>query len=232
MKTIGMIGGMSWESTVTYYKIVNEIVKQELGGFHSAKVLLYSVDFSEIEDCQAKGDWEKSADILSEAAKNLEKAGADFIVICTNTMHKVVPNIQSQIGIPIVHIAEATADELKCHNIKKVALLGTKYTMTQDFYKEKLEQAGITVLIPDEQGIEMVNDVIYNELCLGSISETSKEKYRCIIDSLARQGAQGVILGCTEIGLLIGQKDTNLPVFDTTKIHASKAAKLAIEFDS
>jgi len=232
MKTIGMIGGMSWESTVTYYKTVNEIVKQELGGLHSAKVLLYSVDFSEIEECQANGDWEKSADILSAAAKNLEKAGADFIVICTNTMHKVAPQIQIQIGIPIVHIAEATADELKLHNITKVALLGTKYTMTQDFYKEKLERAGITVLIPDEQGIEIVNDVIYNELCLGIISETSKEKYRGIIDTLANQGAQGVILGCTEIGLLIGQKDTNLPVFDTTQIHASKAAKLAIEFDS
>ena len=224
-----MIGGMSWESTVTYYKIVNEIVKQELGGFHSAKVLLYSVDFSEIEECQAKDDWEKSADILSSAAKNLEKAGADFIVICTNTMHKVAQQIQSQIGIPIVHIAEATADELKRHNITKVALLGTKYTMTQDFYKEKLERAGIAVLIPDEQGIKTVNEVIYNELCLGIISETSKEKYRCIIEDLAKQGAQGVILGCTEIGLLIQQKDTHLPVFDTTLIHAFKAAKLAIE---
>jgi len=220
---------MSWESTVTYYKTVNEIVKQELGGFHSAKVLLYSVDFSEIEECQAKGDWEKSADILSAAAKNIEKAGADFIVICTNTMHKVAPYIQCQIGIPIVHIAEVTAEELKRHNITKVALLGTKYTMTQDFYKEKLERAGIAVLIPDEQGIETVNDVIYNELCLGIISETSKGKFRCIIDNLAKLGAQGVILGCTEIGLLIQQKDTNLPIFDTTQIHASKAAKLAIE---
>lgn len=229
MKTIGMIGGMSWESTVTYYKTVNEIVKQEMGGLHSAKVLLYSVDFSEIEECQAKGDWNKSADILSTAAKNLEKAGADFIVICTNTMHKVAPQIQSQIGIPIVHIAEATADELKRQNITKVALLGTKYTMTQDFYKEKLISAGIEVLIPDEQGIEMVNDVIYNELCLGIISETSKEKYCRIIDNLANQGAQGVILGCTEIGLLIQQKDTNLPVFDTTQIHALKAAMLAID---
>lgn len=220
---------MSWESTVTYYKTVNEIVKQELGGFHSAKVLLYSVDFSEIEECQAKGDWEKSADILSAAAINLEKAGADFIVICTNTMHKVAPHIQSKISIPIVHIAEATAEELKRHNITKVALLGTKYTMTQEFYKEKLECAGIAVLIPDKQGIETVNDIIYNELCLGIISETSKEKYRCIIDSLAKLGAQGVILGCTEIGLLIQQKDTNLRVFDTTQIHASKAAELAIE---
>ena len=229
MKTIGLIGGMSWESTVTYYQIVNEIVKKELGGFHSAKVLLYSVDFSEIEICQANGDWDKSADILSAAAINLEKAGADFIVICTNTMHKVAPQIQSRIDIPIIHIAEATADELKTHNIKKVALLGTKYTMTQDFYKEKLESAGITVLIPNEQEIEMINDVIYNELCLGNIIDTSKEKYRCVIENLAEQGAQGVILGCTEIGQLIQQKDSALPIFDTTIIHASKAAKLAIE---
>lgn len=229
MKTIGLIGGMSWESTVTYYQIVNEIVKKELGGFHSAKVLLYSVDFSEIEQCQTDGDWGKSADILTTAAKNLEKAGADFIVICTNTMHKIVPQVQSALHIPVIHIAEATAEELKLHNITKVALLGTKYTMTQDFYKEKLINAGIAVLIPEEQEIETVNDIIYNELCLGKISEASREKYRCIINRLAEQGAQGVILGCTEIGLLIKQKDSCIPIFDTTLIHASRAAKLALE---
>ncbi|MSS08051.1 aspartate/glutamate racemase family protein [Clostridium sp. WB02_MRS01] len=229
MKTIGLIGGMSWESTVTYYKIVNETVKKELGGLHSAKVLLYSVDFSEIEKCQADGDWDKSAAILSAAAKNLEDAGADFIVICTNTMHKVVPQIQSSITIPVIHIAEATADELKYHNITKVALLGTKYTMTQDFYKDKLMNAGITVLIPDEEEIELVNDVIYNELCLGIISEASKDKYLSIIQGLAKQGAQGVILGCTEIGLLIQQKDVELPVFDTAQIHAVRVAMLSIE---
>jgi aspartate racemase len=229
MKTIGLIGGMSWESTVTYYQTVNEIVKQQLGGLHSAKVLLYSVDFAEIEKCQADGDWEKSADILSAAAQNLEKAGADFILICTNTMHKVAPQIQDRIGIPIIHIAEATADELGRHNITKVALLGTKYTMTQDFYKAKLENAGISVLIPDEQGIETVNNIIYNELCLGTILETSKEKYCRIIKSLATQGAQAVVLGCTEIGLLIQQNDTSLPVFDTTEIHATKAAMLSLE---
>lgn len=229
MKTIGLIGGMSWESTVTYYQIVNEVVKEKLGGLHSAKVLLYSVDFEEIEKCQANGEWEKSGDILTQAAQNLEKAGADFIVICTNTMHKVAPQIQSQISIPIVHIAEATADALKENNIKKVALLGTKYTMTQDFYKAKLIEAGIEVLIPDAQDVEVVNDVIYNELCLGIVSEISKEKYIQIIEKLADQGAQGVILGCTEIGLLIQQKDTKLPVFDTTQIHGKKAAMLAIE---
>lgn len=229
MKTIGLLGGMSWESTVTYYQIVNEVIKKELGGLHSAKVLLYSVDFSEIEECQAAGDWDKSADILSEAAKSLEKAGADFIIICTNTMHKVVPKIQSCIGIPIIHIAEATAEVLKQNNITKVALLGTKYTMTQEFYKDKLIEAGISVLVPDDNSVEVVNNVIYNELCLGIISPQSKQKYLTIIEELAKRGAQGVILGCTEIGLLVQQEDTSLPVFDTTQIHAKKAALLAID---
>ena len=229
MKTIGLIGGMSWESTVTYYQILNETVKQRLGGLHSAKILLYSVDFDEIEKYQSSGEWEKSAEVLSQAAMNLEKAGADFIVICTNTMHKVAPKIQSHISIPIIHIAEATADELIKWGISRVALLGTKYTMTQDFYKDKLLKAGIDVVIPDSTGIETVNDIIYKELCLGIISEESKKKYLEIIDRLAEQGAQGVILGCTEIGLLIQQTDTSLPVFDTTQIHAIKAAELSIE---
>ncbi|MBQ8799943.1 MAG: aspartate/glutamate racemase family protein [Lachnospiraceae bacterium] len=229
MKTIGLIGGMSWESTVTYYQIVNETVKRKLGGLHSAKVLLYSVDFAEIEEYQAKGEWDKSAQVLSQAAVNLEKAGADFIVICTNTMHKVASEVQREISIPVIHIAEATADELRKHGITKVGLLGTKYTMTQEFYKSKLIEAGIDVLIPDEEGITTVNDVIYKELCLGIISEQSKQKFVSVIESLQRDGAQGVILGCTEIGLLIGQEDTALPVFDTTQIHATKAALLAIE---
>ena len=229
MKTIGIIGGMSWESTVTYYQIINETVKQELGSLHSAKILLYSVDFSEIERCQAEGDWEKSGDILASAAESLERAGADFLVIATNTMHKVAPQIQKRIHIPILHIAEVTAEELKENHITTVALLGTKYTMTQDFYKEKLENAGITVLIPDEQEIEVVNSIIYDEFCLGSILETSKERYLQVIAALEKRGAQGVILGCTEIGLLIKQKDTDLPVFDTTRIHAVKAAKLSLE---
>jgi len=228
MKTIGLIGGMSWESTTEYYRIVNETVKKELGGLHSAKVLMYSVDFDEIEKCQALGEWDESADILAAAAENLEKAGADFIVICTNTMHKTAPQIQKRISIPIIHIAEATADELKKYGIEKVALLGTKYTMTQDFYKDKIKEAGIEVLIPDGDDIETVNRVIYDELCLGIISEESKKKYIEIIDKLAKRGAQGVILGCTEIGLLIKQEDTSLPVFDTTLIHAEKAAMKAI----
>ncbi len=229
MKTIGLIGGMSWESTVTYYQIVNETVKRELGGLHSAKVLLYSVDFAEIEEYQTKGEWDKSAAVLAEAAQNLEKAGAGFIIICTNTMHKVAPAIQKKISIPIIHIAEATADALKENGIEKVGLLGTKYTMTQEFYKSKLIEAGIEVVIPDEAGVTVVNNIIYNELCLGIISEESRKKFVNIIKQLEKAGAQGVILGCTEIGLLIHQKDVEIPVFDTTQIHATKAALLAIE---
>ena len=229
MKTIGLIGGMSWESTVTYYQIVNETVKRELGGLHSAKILLYSVDFAEIEEYQAKGEWEKSAEVLTEAAMNLEKAGADYLVICTNTMHKVAPEIRKHISIPIIHIAEAAAEELKRNNISKVGLLGTKYTMTQEFYKSKLIDAGIDVVIPNGEDVETVNGIIYNELCLGIVSEESKQKFRQIIAELSKNGAQGVILGCTEIGLLIQQKDVELPVFDTTQIHATKAALLALE---
>lgn len=229
MKTIGLIGGMSWESTVTYYQLINETVKKELGGLHSAKILLYSVDFAEIEEYQAKGQWDKSGEILGQVAANLEQAGADFIVICTNTMHKVVPQIQKKIRIPVLHIAEATAEVLKQKGIDKVGLLGTKYTMTQNFYKNKLLDAGIEVVIPDACGVETVNDVIYQELCLGVIREDSKQKFVQIIEKLREDGAQGVILGCTEIGLLIRQADTSLPVFDTTQIHAERAAIYAME---
>ncbi|MEA4933576.1 MAG: aspartate/glutamate racemase family protein [Lawsonibacter sp.] len=228
MKTIGLIGGMSWESTVTYYQIINETVKAQLGGFHSAKILLYSVDFAEIEAYQASSEWDKSAEVLARVAENLEKAGADFIVICTNTMHKVAPQMAVHVHIPILHIAEATAAELKKQNIRRVALLGTKYTMTQDFYREKLVEAGIDVLIPDADDVETVNRVIYNELCLGKILPASKQDYLKIIDKLAARGAEGVILGCTEIGLLISQADTALPVFDTTQIHARQAALRAL----
>lgn len=229
MKTIGLIGGMSWESTVTYYQIINETVKNQLGGLHSAKILMYSVDFAEIEEYQAKGQWDKSAEVLAQVAVKLEQAGADFIVICTNTMHKVVPQIRAKTRIPVLHIAEATAEVLKEKEIGKVGLLGTKYTMTQDFYKSKLLDAGVEVVIPDAKGVETVNDVIYQELCLGIIREDSKQKFVRIIEQLQENGAQGVILGCTEIGLLIQQADTQLPVFDTTQIHAAKAALCAIE---
>lgn len=228
MKTIGLIGGMSWESTVTYYQLINETVKRELGGLHSGKILLYSVDFAEIEEYQAKGQWDKSAQVLVDVAVRLEQAGADFVVICTNTMHKVAPQIQEKIRIPIVHIAEATAEALKEAGITKVGLLGTKYTMTQDFYKEKLIAAGIEVVIPDAAGVETVNDVIYQELCLGIIREESRQKFLEIIERLGHNGAQGVILGCTEIGLLVKQENTAMPVFDTTQIHGEKAAMLAV----
>lgn len=229
MKTIGLIGGMSWKSTVTYYQIINDTVKEQLGGLHSAKILLYSVDFSEIEECQAKGDWDKSANILAEAAKKLEKAGAHFIIICTNTMHKVAPQIQKEISIPIIHIADATAEKLKEKHILTVALLGTKYTMEQNFYKERIEDSGIKVMIPDDDDVELVNHVIYEELCLGIVSAASRKEYIRVINSMKEKGAEGVILGCTEIGLLINQSDSTIPVFDTTQIHAHVAAIKAIE---
>lgn len=229
MKTIGLLGGMSWESTVTYYQIINEMIKERLGGLNSAKVLLYSVNFQEIEECQSKEDWGKSAEILASAAKSLELAGADFIVICTNTMHKVAPEIQEQIRIPILHIAEATARELIQSNIKKVALLGTKYTMKQDFYKQKLLSAGIEVCIPSENDMDRINQVIYEELCRGIINEKSRNDFRVIIKKISDQGAQGVILGCTEIGLLIKQEDSPVPVFDTAQIHAKTAALASLQ---
>ncbi|MEA5060365.1 putative racemase YgeA [bioreactor metagenome] len=232
MKTIGLIGGMSWESTVTYYQIINEVVRERLGGLHSARILLFSLDFEEIEQCQARGDWEKSGNILADAALCLERAGADFIVICTNTMHKVAPRIQNRIRIPLLHIAEATTERLKAANITRVALLGTKYTMTQDFYKEKLLVTGMDVLIPEDSEVEQINRVIYDELCKGIFSEASKAVYLEIVERLAKKGAQGIILGCTEIGLLIGQADTDLPLFDTARIHAEKAALLSIEAET
>ena len=229
LKTIGLIGGMSWESTVTYYKIINETVKEKLGGLHSAKCILYSVDFQEIEECQANGNWEKSGEILGEAAYNLEKAGADFIVICTNTMHKVVNQIKEKISIPILHIAEMTAEKILEKGLKNIALLGTKYTMEQDFYKSKLIEKGINVIIPDKNDIEIINEVIYDELCLGIINSNSKKKFLEIVDKLRSKGAEGIILGCTEIGLLIKNEDTDVPLFDTAIIHAEQAAMYSIK---
>jgi len=229
MKTIGLIGGMSWESTVTYYKVINETVKNHLGGLHSARLILYSVDFQEIEACQANGEWDKSAQILTAAAVGLEKAGAEMAVICTNTMHKIAPQIQEHISIPILHIADAAAAALRVQNITKTALLGTRYTMEGKFYKQKLVDAGIDVLVPQGAEAKEVNRVIYEELCVGIITEESKAKFLKVIDRLKAKGAQSVILGCTEIGLLIGQKDTDLPVFDTALIHAEMAALEAIK---
>ena len=229
MKTIGLIGGMSWESTIPYYRIINEKVKETLGGLHSARIILYSVEFAEIEECQATGQWDKSAGILGDAAKKLESAGADFIVICTNTMHKVADQIQAGISVPVIRIADATADKLEAANIRRVALLGTKYTMTQDFYKSRLIARGFDVLIPDKKDVEIVNNVIYKELCLGEIREESRAEFSRIIAALKEKGAEAVILGCTEIGLLVQQESSALRIFDTTEIHAVRAAELALQ---
>ncbi len=229
MKTIGLIGGMSWESSSEYYRIINEEVKQRLGGLHSAKCVLYSVDFEEIEICQRNGEWGQAAQILTDAAYSLESAGADFIVICTNTMHKVANEIQAGINIPILHIADITAQQVLSHEIKTVGLLGTKYTMEQDFYKSRLEANGIKVLIPKEIDRVIVNTVIYNELCLGKIVEESRVKYKRIIEDLIGQGAEGIILGCTEIGLLVKPEDSTVPLFDTTLLHAIGAVDFALE---
>ena len=228
MKTIGLIGGMSWESTVTYYQVINETIKEELGGLHSAKILMYSVDFDEIERCQSSGDWKRSADILVDAAKRLERAGADFIVICTNTMHKVAPEVRECVSIPLLHIAEVTARKLKDAGITTVGLLGTRYTMTQPFYIDVLVENGISVLVPKGETIQTVNDIIFNELCVGIVRDSSKEMLLSAIRQLQNRGAQGVILGCTELGLLVGDEDVELPVFDTALIHAREAALEAL----
>ena len=220
---------MSWESTIPYYRIINEKVKETLGGLHSARIILYSVEFAEIEECQATGQWDKSAGILGDAAKKLESAGADFIVICTNTMHKVADQIQAGISVPVIRIADATADKLEAANIRRVALLGTKYTMTQDFYKSRLIARGFDVLIPDKKDVEIVNNVIYKELCLGEIREESRAEFSRIIAALKEKGAEAVILGCTEIGLLVQQESSALRIFDTTEIHAVRAAELALQ---
>lgn len=229
MKTIGLLGGMSWESTVGYYRAINEGVKKSLGGLHSAKIALYSVDFEPIEQMQQKGDWEGSARILSGAAEGVQAAGADFLLICTNTMHKVAPQIQKAVRIPVLHIADATAEALVSKGIKKVGLLGTAFTMEQDFYKGRLiEKYGLEVLVPDEPDRKIVHDVIFKELCLGRIVESSWREYLRIIECLADNGAEAVILGCTEIGLLVNQGDTPVELCDTTAIHAQKAVEYAL----
>ena len=229
MKTIGLIGGMSWESTITYYEILNKEIATRLGGLHNAKIIMYNVDFSELEENMSKGKWDDNASILSEAAKTLEDAGADFIVIATNTMHKLVPQIEKHIKIPVLHIAEATANVIKRDGFQKIGLLGTKFTMTQDFIKDRLIKSGLEVIVPDEKDIDLINDVIFNELCLGRVLDCSRKEYKRIISYMKERGAQGVILGCTEIGMLISQKDSVLPVYDTTIIHAKEAAKLALK---
>ncbi|MBY8058896.1 aspartate/glutamate racemase family protein [Vibrio fluvialis] len=229
MKTIGMIGGMSWESTLSYYKAINEGVKAELGGLNSAQICLYSVNFEPIEKLQHEGKWDETAQMLAQAAKSVEAGGADFLLICTNTMHKVAPEIEAQISIPILHIADATAKQLQQDGIERVGLLGTRFTMEQEFYKGRLQQQfGIDVLIPDAEQRQQVHRVIYEELCLGTIRPESRAQYVEIVEDLHRRGAQAVILGCTEIALLIQQHDTDVPLYDTTKIHAEQAVQLAL----
>ncbi|OMH29888.1 aspartate/glutamate racemase family protein [Bacillus thuringiensis] len=229
MKTIGLIGGMSWESTSEYYRIINEEIKERLGGLHSAKCLINSVDFEEIERCQSSGDWDGAGEILGNAAYSLQKGGADFIIICTNTMHKVVGKIKAKIDIPVLNIADATAKEIKRKDIQKVGLLGTKYTMEQDFYKSRIEENNIKVIVPSEKNRKEINKVIYTELCLGKIVSQSREYYKRVIEELVQKGAQGIILGCTEIGLLIKQENVSVPIFDTTHIHAIEAVKVALD---
>ncbi|PEC20438.1 aspartate/glutamate racemase family protein [Bacillus cereus] len=229
MKMIGLIGGMSWESTSEYYRIINEEIKERLGGLHSAKCMINSVDFEEIERFQSNGDWNGAGEVLGNAAYSLQMGGADFIIICTNTMHKVVDKIKENINIPVLHIADATAKEIKRKGIQTVGLLGTKYTMEQDFYKSRIEENDIKVIIPLEKNREKINEIIYTELCLGEITSQSREYYKRVIEKLVQEGAQGIILGCTEIGLLIKQEDVSVPIFDTTYIHVIEAVNLALE---
>jgi len=229
MKTIGLLGGMSWESTVSYYHAINEGVKNALGGLHSAKIAMVSVDFEPLEKLVHAGDWEGAAKILSQAAQSIQSAGAEFLLLCTNTMHKVAPQIEKAINIPLIHIADATAEVLVGRGIKTVGLLGTAFTMEQDFYKGRLnERYQLNVLVPDEEDRRMVHKIIFHELCLGKIHADSKTEYLRIIDRLADRGAEAVILGCTEIGMLVTQDDTNVKLFDTTAIHAGKAVEYAI----
>ncbi len=230
MKTIGLLGGMSWESTLGYYKTINEGVKKSLGGLHSAKIAMYSVDFDAIEKLQHQDNWEETAKILSKAAKNIELASGDFLLICTNTMHKVAPIIEKSINIPILHIADATAEVLLEKGIKTVGLLGTAFTMEQDFYKGRLEDKySLDVLIPNKKDRVIIHNIIYKELCLGVINKNSKKEYLRIIESLSNTGAEAVILGCTEIGMLVSQEDTEIILLDTTSIHAQKAVEYALK---
>ena len=229
LKTIGLIGGMSWESTVPYYRRINEIVRGRLGGLHSARLILYSIDFYEIEQLQHAGQWDDAGHLLASAAKALEAAGADFLVLCTNTMHKVAGAIESAVKIPFLHIADPTASEIRRSGFTQVGLLGTRFTMEPDFYRRRLaDRHGIVVLVPDEADRLVVHRVIYEELCLGVISETSRSAYRVIIARLVDRGVQAVILGCTEISLLVSQEDSPVPLFDTTMIHAQSAAEHAL----
>jgi len=230
MRTIGLIGGMSWESSIEYYRIINETVRAKLGGLHSAKSIMYSVDFAEIEALQHQGKWDKATELMIAAAKNVENGGADFIVICTNTMHKMADEMQRHIQIPLLHIADATAERIKARRLRKVGLLGTKFSMEEDFYRGRLsEKHGLEVIIPAREEREIIHRVIYDELCAGKITQSAKELYISIMESLVENGAEGIILGCTEISLLVRDKDCDVPLFDTTNIHAVAAVEYALD---
>ena len=228
MKTIGLLGGMSWESTELYYRLINEGVKQKLGGLHSARIMLVSVDFQEIETMQHAGDWQGAGQALAQAAQQVEAAGADFLLICTNTMHKVAPEIQAAIQIPVLHLADATAKRIQAKGFKTIGLLGTNFTMEQDFYKGRLEAHGLDVLIPPKVDRDIVHQVIYDELCLGQVKAASRQEYLRIMADLQQRGAEGVIEGCTEIVMLVQQEHTDIPLFDTTSIHAEAAVLEAL----
>lgn len=229
MKTIGLIGGMSWESTVPYYRAINETIKAHLGGLHSAKLVLVSVDFAEIEHLQKAGDWDTAGQVLAAAAQSLQRAGADCVVLCTNTMHKVAPAIQAAVTIPLLHIADATAQAITAAGVDTVGLLGTRFTMEQAFYKDRLaDQHGLRVWVPPAEARDTVHRIIYEELCLGEVRDDSRQAYRAIMADLVAQGAQAIILGCTEISLLVGANDATVPLFDTTAIHARSAALWAL----
>jgi len=229
MRTLGLLGGMSWESTLPYYRIVNERVRERLGGLHSARLVLYSVDFAEIERLQHAGDWTAAGRVLADAAYALQRAGAEALVICTNTMHRVLEAIEETVDIPVLHIADSTARRMRAQGVKTIGLLGTRFTMEHDFYSGRLEENGFVVLTPDAAQRADVHRIIYDELCLGTIEDTSRERYSAIMADLVRRGAEGIILGCTEICLLVGAADTSVPVFDTTQIHAEDAADWAID---
>lgn len=230
MKTIGMLGGMSWESTSDYYRLINEGIKERLGGLHSSEIVLVSVDFHEIEILQHKGEWEKAGEILAGYAQRVEAGGADFLIICTNTMHKLANQVADAIQIPLLHIADATGEKIVAEGIQSVGLLGTSFTMEEPFYRQRLvDRFGLNVVIPDDADREIVHRVIYDELCLGKISESSKAAYLRVMDALVKKGVEAIILGCTEIGMLIGDEVLSVPLFDTTEIHAEAAVKLSLK---
>jgi len=229
MKVIGLIGGMSWESTATYYNLINQAVKERLGGLHSAECVLYSVDFAEVADLQRQGKWTKAAQLLAAAAQNVERAGADLVLICTNTMHKVADQIQAGIRVPLLHIVDVTAEKIKQAGIRRVGLLGTRFTMEDDFYRGRLTgQFGLEVITPESEDRETVHRIIYEELCLGNIRTESKARLAGIMGRLGERGAEGIILGCTELGLLSSAKDSRVRLFDTTHLHALAAVEYAL----